>query len=211
MSDEKQEHDRRMVEVARRIIDRHGSVGSTDTADLCHLAARVIDGAHERDALRADLEQSKARHKMCQESLASVCAERDSLSSALTTAQRDRADALVDAIETTAEKIAAFLDDDRMSNHDDHTPSWIALTNAVRWIRDGLWRGQAHKSASEQIAQWLDAKAAKLEATLASIPDNESNREQRDEFGWGASYTSGAAADIRRGAWRPSPATDKEE
>ncbi len=67
------------------------------------------------------------------------------------------------------------------------------------------------REIAEAIAAWLDAKAAKLEATLASIPDNEHNREQRDEFGWGASYTSGAAADIRSNAWRPSPATDKEE
>ncbi|MGE0206144.1 MAG: hypothetical protein AB7E70_19525 [Hyphomicrobiaceae bacterium] len=53
-----------------------------------------------------------------------------------------------------------------------------------------------------KVAAWLESRAAAHEKTLASLPDDEHNREQRDEHGWASSYGSGWAHDIRSGAWR---------
>lgn len=156
MSDEKQQHDRRMVEVARRIIDRHGHVGSTDTADLYYLAARVIDGAHERDDIRATLATAQRERDEARASLASSRAEADGLRTAhvdIVSACKRQTSAIA---ALTTERDALRGEVERLRLTDAERQRWLASSSIAA-------------DTVEAIAAWLDNPTHGRRATAQTV------------------------------------------
>lgn len=77
------------------------------------------------------------------------------------------------------------------------------MTEQERLLSKTICDGRIVESMTvEAIAKWLDTKAEQFGATLKSRRQDEEH-----EFGWGESFASGWAHDIRAGAWKHDPLT----
>ncbi len=184
--------------LSHRAMDEGDPTGKLfDFVQSMHVVLDALEQARkERDALRRpsnaafreamfELEQSRARHKMCQDSLASACAERDALRQQLEAVTRERDNAREEAEASEQSRKVA--------------------EESCKW-EVGFAEGQ--NDAAETIASWLENHASAYSesvraksrlgafGTSSEAKQSIHNAEQR-EIGM-----LQAADEIRAGKWR---------
>lgn len=192
---------------------------STLTEERDDLSTRLATAQRERDDARVECERLRER---LVEREAQLDAHRGKLDSDCV--EHVELNGHLDIAEQALDWMAHEIRDDAFDTkvQDFRASLRIVIDQCVKQRLRGNWyiasydAGRAklvehwQAKTAEAIAAWLEGKATAHGERLRKIKAGV-ERGDCDEHGWAESYGDGWADDIRRGKWRPSPATDKEE